>query len=41
MRYRFLPVASGTEVLTLVICYPFCFVGSAPNRLVVRAERVI
>ena len=30
----------GTEVLTLVTCYPFYFVGSAPDRFVVRAERV-
>lgn len=29
------------EVLTLVTCYPFFFVGSAPERFVVRAERVI
>jgi sortase A len=28
------------EVLTLVTCYPFYFVGSAPNRFVVRAERI-
>lgn len=33
--------ASSTEVLTLVTCYPFYFVGTAPNRFVVRAERVI
>jgi sortase A len=30
----------GNEVLTLVTCYPFYFVGSAPNRFIVRAERV-
>ncbi len=30
-----------TEMLTLVTCYPFYFVGSAPNRFIVRAERVI
>lgn len=29
------------EVLTLVTCYPFYFVGSAPNRFIVRAERVM
>jgi LPXTG-site transpeptidase (sortase) family protein len=29
------------EILTLVTCYPFYFVGSAPNRFIVRAERVI
>ena len=31
---------SGDEILTLVTCYPFYFVGSAPNRFIVRAERV-
>jgi sortase A len=31
----------GTEVLTLVTCYPFYFVGPAPDRFIVRAERVI
>jgi len=31
---------SGTEILTLVTCYPFYFVGSAPSRFIVRAERV-
>jgi sortase A len=31
----------GGEVLTLVTCYPFYFVGSAPDRFIVRAERVI
>jgi sortase A len=30
----------GNEVLTLVTCYPFYFVGPAPSRFVVRAERV-
>ncbi len=30
----------GNEILTLVTCYPFYFVGSAPNRFIVRAERV-
>jgi sortase A len=30
-----------SEILTLVTCYPFYFVGPAPNRFVVRAERVI
>ena len=29
-----------SEVLTLVTCYPFYFVGSAPERFIVRAERV-
>ena|ERR1035437_2251160 len=28
------------EVLTLVTCYPFYFVGPAPNRFIVRAERL-
>ena len=27
------------ETLTLVTCYPFYFVGAAPNRFIVRAER--
>jgi sortase A len=31
---------SGQEVLTLVTCYPFYFVGSAPDRFIVRAERI-
>lgn len=31
---------SADEVLTLVTCYPFYFVGSAPSRFIVRAERV-
>jgi len=30
----------GTEILTLVTCYPFNFVGAAPDRFIVRAERV-
>ena len=30
----------GNEILTLVTCYPFYFVGAAPNRFIVRAERV-
>jgi sortase A len=29
------------EALTLVTCYPFYYVGSAPERFIVRAERVI
>jgi sortase A len=28
------------ETLTLVTCYPFYFVGAAPQRFIVRAERV-
>jgi sortase A len=31
---------SDGEILTLVTCYPFYFVGSAPGRFVVRAERI-
>jgi sortase A len=32
--------SDGTEILTLVTCYPFYFVGSAPERFIVRAERI-
>jgi sortase A len=31
----------ANEILTLVTCYPFYFVGPAPNRFIVRAERVV
>jgi len=31
---------TGSEILTLVTCYPFYFVGPAPDRFIVRAERV-
>lgn len=31
---------SGNEILTLVTCYPFYLVGAAPDRFIVRAERV-
>ena len=31
---------SRDEILTLVTCYPFYFVGSAPDRFIVRAERI-
>jgi sortase A len=31
----------GHETLTLVTCYPFYFVGPAPDRFIVRAERVM
>ena len=31
---------TGTEALTLVTCYPFYFVGSAPDRFIVRARAV-
>ena len=30
---------SPTPVLTLITCYPFNFIGAAPQRFVVRAER--
>jgi sortase A len=32
--------ASQGEILTLVTCYPFYFVGAAPDRFIVRAERI-
>ena len=32
--------SDGTEILTLVTCYPFYFVGPAPRRFIVRAERI-
>ena len=32
--------ASNDAILTLVTCYPFNFVGSAPKRFIVRARRV-
>ena len=31
---------SGENVLTLVTCYPFYYVGPAPKRFVVRARQV-
>jgi sortase A len=31
---------SGTEILTLVTCYPFYFVGPAPDRFIVKAARI-
>lgn len=31
---------STSEALTLVTCYPFYYVGSAPDRFIVRAERI-
>jgi len=31
----------GHEILTLVTCYPFYFIGPAPDRFIVRAERFI
>jgi sortase A len=30
---------SGSDILTLVTCYPFNFVGPAPRRFIVRAQR--
>jgi sortase A len=30
----------GSEVLTLVTCSPFYFIGPAPSRFIVRAERI-
>lgn len=30
----------GSEILTLVTCYPFYFVGPAPHRFIVRAVRL-
>lgn len=30
----------GAASLTLITCYPFYYVGNAPNRFIVRAERV-
>jgi sortase A len=32
---------TGNQILTLVTCYPFYFIGAAPNRFIVRAERVV
>lgn len=31
---------SGGRILTLVTCFPFYYVGSAPNRFIVRARQV-
>jgi sortase A len=31
---------SATEILMLVTCYPFYFVGAAPDRFIVRAQRI-
>lgn len=33
--------SSASETLTLVTCYPFYFVGPAPDRFIVHAERVL
>jgi sortase A len=32
--------ATATPSLTLVTCYPFSYVGNAPQRFVIRAERI-
>jgi sortase A len=32
--------SDGNDVLTLVTCYPFSFIGAAPNRFIVRAEQI-
>ncbi len=32
--------SNGSDILTLVTCYPFYFVGPAPGRFIVRAERI-
>ena len=31
---------SVDDILTLVTCYPFYFVGPAPKRFIVRARRI-
>ncbi|MCA1732581.1 MAG: class D sortase, partial [Acidobacteria bacterium] len=31
---------TGTEELTLVTCYPFRYIGPAPDRFIVKATRV-
>lgn len=33
--------SDGNEILTLVTCYPFYFIGAAPDRFIVRAARVL
>jgi sortase A len=32
--------SDGGEILTLVTCYPFYFVGAAPGRFIVRSQRI-
>ena len=32
--------SDGNQILTLVTCYPFYYLGSAPDRFIVRAARV-
>jgi len=31
---------SGQNTLTLVTCFPFYYVGAAPNRFIVRARQI-
>jgi sortase A len=31
--------SSGGEELTLITCYPFFYIGPAPDRFIVRAHR--
>jgi sortase A len=38
-RVDVLDARAGREILTLVTCYPFDFIGAAPERYVVRAEK--
>ena len=33
--------ASSENVLTLVTCYPFTYIGNAPKRFIVRARQVL
>ena len=35
------PDTRQRQILTLVTCYPFYFIGPAPDRFIVRAERII
>lgn len=32
--------SDGSDVLTLVTCYPFYYIGSAPDRFIVRAQQI-
>ena len=32
---------TSTATITLITCYPFSFVGHAPQRFIVQAERVV
>jgi sortase A len=31
---------TGENILTLVTCYPFNFIGNAPKRFIVRAKQM-